>query len=88
VSIAYRADGRVISLTGRCRPVSGTATVEGCGTFFGSIPGLLYLADATRAKAAQDWASQNLGADTSTIIDGVYYAVQLEPLLIICMPAA
>jgi hypothetical protein len=44
--------------------------------------------NAARAGAAQDWASQNLGADTSTVIDGVYYALQLEPLLIVCMPAA
>jgi hypothetical protein len=88
LSVAIRADGRVTSLIGRCRPISGTASVDGCGAFIGSVPGLLYPANASRARAAQDWAAQNLGADTSTVIDGVYYVLQLQPLLIVCTPAA
>lgn len=88
LSIEYQADGRVTVLTGRCRPTSSTATVDGCGAFIGSVPGRLYPANVTRARAAQDWASQNLGADTSTVIEGVYYVMQLQPLLIVCMPAA
>jgi hypothetical protein len=89
LTIAYQADGgTVTSLTGRCRPISSTATVDGCGAFIGSVPGLLYPANATRSVAARDWASRNLGADASTVIDGVYYALQLQPLLIACMRAA
>ncbi len=88
LSIEYQADGRVTSLTGQCRPTSSTATVESCGAFIGRVPSLLYPANVTRARAAQDWASQNLGADTSTVIEGVYYVMQLQPLLIVCMPAA
>lgn len=88
LSIDYRSDGRVTSLIGRCSPVSSTATVVGCGSFIGGIPALLYPANAPRARPAQDWVSQNLGADTSTVIDGIYYVLQLQPLVIVCSPAA
>jgi hypothetical protein len=87
LTLGFRADGGVTSLTGRCRPASGTATLDGCGAFIGGVPGVLYPANAAGAKAARNWATGNFGADTSTVIDGVYYAMQLEPLLIVCMPA-
>jgi hypothetical protein len=88
VTVGSGDKGTVTSLTGRCRPTSNTATLDGCGAFIANVPGLLYPANASRARAAQDWAAQNMGADTSTVIDGVYYLMQLEPLLIVCMPAA
>src|SRR5215472_13585175 len=56
LTVALRADGMATSLTGRCRPTSSTATLDGCSAFIGSVPGLLYSTNATRARAAQDWA--------------------------------
>lgn len=88
LTVESQADGRVTSLIGRCAQTSGAATVEGCRTFIDGVPTLLYPSNATAAKPAQDWVSQNLGADTTTVIGGVYYLLQLQPVGIACAPAA
>jgi len=88
VDIDSAPGGSVRSVTGRCQRSAGGTAVDVCAPFIHSIPGLFYPGDAARATAAQDWVSHNLGADTSTEIQGIHYALQLEPLLIICLPAA
>jgi hypothetical protein len=88
VDIDSAPGGSVTSVVGRCQRSGGGTALDVCAPFIHGVPGLLYPGDAARAAAAQDWVSHNLGADTSTEIQGIYYALQLEPLLIVCMPAA